>query len=100
MPPAPQADTAGDWLTVANLTGDRTPDMIASTIFMNSNQILYASDGPKKWTPVSDPHLVPFLSYSANAAGKISSKKYEDAIVSYTSLAAGCAKRPRLPTCR
>jgi hypothetical protein len=77
--------TAGDWLTVAHLTGNRTPDMIAATIYLNSNQIVYTSEGPKKWKPVSDPYLVPFLSYyAANAAGKFSSKKYEDALVSYT----------------
>jgi hypothetical protein len=77
--------TAGDWLTVANLTGDRTPDMIAATVYMNSNQVLYVSDGAKSWKPVGDPFLVPFLSYyAANAAGKFSSRKYDDAIVSYT----------------
>ena len=77
--------TAGDWLTVANLTTDRSPDFIAATIFQNSNEVLYVSDGPKKWKPVNDAYLVPFLgSYSANAAGRFTSKKVDDAIVAYT----------------
>jgi hypothetical protein len=76
--------TAGDWLTIANLTGDSHPDMIAATIYQNSNDVVYVSDGPKKWKPVNDAYLVPYLSYySANAAGKFSSKKYDDALVAY-----------------
>jgi hypothetical protein len=77
--------TAGDWLTLANLTGQRTPDMIAATIYMNSNDVIYVSDGRNKWKSVNDAFLVPFLSYyAANAAGKFSSKKVDDALVSYT----------------
>lgn len=80
----PEDKTAGDWLTVANLTGDRHPDMVAATIYENSNAIVFLSDGPKKWKPFTDPRVVPYLSsYSANAAGKFSSKKVADAIVSY-----------------
>jgi hypothetical protein len=82
---APDKQTAGDWLTVADLTGDKRPDMIAANIYMNSNDTIYVSDGPRKWRSIGDPYLVPFLSvYYANAAGKFSSKKYDDAIVSYT----------------
>jgi len=81
---APSAPTAGDWLTVANLTGNRTPEVIAATTYMNSNQTIYVSDGPKKWKSVSDPYLIPYLSmYFASAAGKFTSKKFDDAIVSY-----------------
>jgi len=80
----PQAHTAGDWLTVANLTGDRHPDLIAATIYQNSNEIVFLSDGPKKWKAFTDPRVVPYLSsYTANAAGKFSSKKVDDAVVSY-----------------
>jgi hypothetical protein len=77
--------TAGDWLTIANLTGDGHLDMIAATIYLNSNEVFYLSDGPKKWKLVNDAYLVPYLSYyAANAAGKFTSRKYDDALVSYT----------------
>ncbi len=80
----PNAPTAGDWLTVADLRGNRHADMIAATVYMNSNQTIYVSDGLKKWKSISDPYLVPYLSmYFASAAGKFSSKKWDDAIVSY-----------------
>jgi len=58
--------------------------MVAATIYENSNAIVFLSDGPKKWKPFTDPRVVPYLSsYTANAAGKFSSKKVADAIVSY-----------------
>jgi hypothetical protein len=76
--------TAGDWLTIANLTGDRHPDVIAATIYQNSNQIVFLSNGPKKWKPLTDPRLVPYMSsYNANAAGKFTSKKVDDAVIAY-----------------
>ncbi|HUJ12784.1 MAG TPA: VCBS repeat-containing protein [Vicinamibacterales bacterium] len=77
--------TAGDWLSVGHLTASRVPDVVAATIYQNSNSIVYVSEGPKKWKPVSDPYLIPFLSYyTANATGRFTSKKFDDAIVSYT----------------
>lgn len=79
-----ESRTAGDWLTIADLTGDRHPDMIAASIYMNSNEVVYVNDGPNKWKSITDAHLVPFLSYyAANAAGRFSSKKFDDALVSY-----------------
>jgi hypothetical protein len=60
--------TAGDWLTIANLTDDKHPDMIAATIYQNSNDVVYVSDGPKKWKPVNDAYLLPYLSYYATNA--------------------------------
>jgi VCBS repeat protein len=76
--------TAGDWLTIANLTGDRHPDVIAATIYQNSNQIVFVTDGSRKWKAFTDPKVVPYLSaYNANAAGKFTSKKVDDAIIGY-----------------
>ena len=78
------AKTAGDWLTIANLTGDRHPDIIAATIYQNSNQIVFVTNGSRSWKPITDPKVVPYLSaYTANAAGKFASRKVDDAIVAY-----------------
>jgi hypothetical protein len=79
-----ESHTAGDWMTIANLTGDRHPDIITATIYQNSNEIVFLSDGPKKWKPLTDPKVVPYLSaYNANAAGKFTSKKFDDAVIAY-----------------
>ncbi len=83
---APNQPVGGDWMTVANLTGTKYPDVIGSSIYANSNRIFYLSSGPRNWKLFEDTgYVVPFLSYyGPNAAGKFSSKKVEDAIVSYT----------------
>jgi len=78
--------TGGDYLAVGDVNGDRIPDLIAANIFYNSNATVFLSKGPKKWEPLADPdgNIVPFLGYYfANATGRFSSKKADDAIVSY-----------------
>ncbi|HMC22884.1 MAG TPA: VCBS repeat-containing protein [Thermoanaerobaculia bacterium] len=81
----PQRPVAGDWLTVANLNSDSSPDIIAATIYANSNDTVFLSDGAKKWKPLAaDGYLLPTLGYYyANAAGKFSSKRRDDAIFSF-----------------
>lgn len=81
----PQVPVSGDWLTVADLKGERYPDFIASTIFMNSNATIFLSNGKAQWKPLdASGYLLPYLGYYyANAAGKISSKKRDDALLSY-----------------
>ncbi len=82
---SPERPVAGDWLTLAHLNGNSTPDVIASTIFMGSNDVIFLSDGPKKWRPLAaDPRLLPTLGYYyASTAGKFSTKRRDDAILSY-----------------
>jgi len=81
----PDDRVGGDWLTAANLNGDAYPDFIAATIYMNSKEILFLSDGAKRWVPAAaDDSLIPTLGYYyANTAGKFTSKTRDDAIVSY-----------------
>ena len=58
--------------------------MITATIYQNSNQIVFVTDGARKWKAITDPKVIPYLSaYNANAAEKFTSKKVNDAIVSY-----------------
>jgi len=82
---ASERPVAGDWLTVAHLNGDSAPDVIASSIYMNSNDVIFLSDGTKKWKPLAaDARLIPTLGYYyANTAGKFTSKKRDDALLSY-----------------
>lgn len=75
----------GDWLSTGNFNDDKYPDFIGASVFYNGPNILYVSDGPKKFKLVGGyGKLIPYYSYHyANAAGHFSSKKLDDAIISY-----------------
>ncbi len=76
----------GDYLSIGNFTGKKYPDIVAGSVYFGSPDIIYLSDSPTKWQKL-DPKVgavVPFLSfYLASTTGKFSSRKTDDAIVSY-----------------
>jgi hypothetical protein len=73
----------GDWLGVGNFNGDAYPDFIGSSVYFNGSDILWMSDGPRKWKSASA-GLIPLLSYHfANAVGHFTSKKLDDVILSF-----------------
>lgn len=76
---------AGDWLTVANLDGNKYLDIVASSLFFGSMDIIQRGTGKLQWESVpSDGHVIPSLAYYfANAAGRFTSAKSEDALVAY-----------------
>jgi hypothetical protein len=81
---APGLSVGGDWLAVGNFNGDKIPDFFGASVFFNGVQSLYMSDGPDRWTPTGANTLVKPLSYHfATAAGKFSSKKLDDVLISY-----------------
>jgi len=81
---APGIPVAGDWLATGNFNGDRIPDFIGASVYFNGVQNLYMSDGPNRWNATGSGTLIKPLGYHfAVAAGKFSSKKLDDAIVSY-----------------
>lgn len=74
----------GDWLTVAKFNNDSYPDFVAASVYFNGSDILWASTGKAQWRNVGSGTLVPLQSiYFANTAGHFSSKKLDDAVVSY-----------------
>ena len=82
----PERPFGGDWLAVGNFNGDGRPDFFGASIYYNSPYIGYMSSGPRQWKPLSekDGMLIPYVSYYfANTVGKFSSKKLDDAIISY-----------------
>jgi len=80
----PGTPVAGDWLAVGNFNGDKIPDFIGASVYFNGVQNLYLSDGPNRWKGTGAGTLIKGLAYHfAVAAGKFSSKKLDDAIVSY-----------------
>lgn len=77
----PLRTVAGDWLTTGDLNGDRRPDIIGSTTFFHSPDIIYLNDGGKKWKPFGRGWL-PFRAYYGGVtAGPFTSKKKDDAII-------------------
>lgn len=82
---APDVKIGGDWLTLANLNGDKYPDIIASSVFFGGVETVHLSTGPRAWkTVASDGDLIPSLSYYfASAALRPARSKTDDAIISY-----------------
>ncbi len=83
---AVQTRVGGDYLAVGSFGSDKYPDVIAGSIYQGSPDVLYLANGPKKWTKLDSKvgSIIPFLSfYLASGAGKFSSKKTDDAILSY-----------------
>jgi FG-GAP-like repeat len=81
----PSIKTGGDWLTTGNFNGDKIPDFFLGSIFYGSWDVAFLSKGPKKWEPVpSNGDIIPSRAYYfASAAGKISSKTRDDAVISF-----------------
>lgn len=78
----------GDWLSAGKFNDDKYPDFLAASIYYNGPNILWLSTGQKKFANVggSGKLLPAFSYYYANAAGRFSSKKLDDAIVSYVRM--------------
>lgn len=77
----------GDDLAVGNFNGDAYPDFVGSSVFFQASELIYLSDGPKKWEPISynmDGSIVPFLSYYYGlTTGHFTSKKLDDIVMSF-----------------
>ena len=83
---SPQMRVGGDYLSVANFSGGKYPDVVAGSIYQGSPDIIYLSNGPKQWSKLDSKvgTVIPFMSfYLASAAGKFTSKKTDDVILSY-----------------
>ncbi len=78
----------GDWLSTGKFNDDKYPDFLAASIYYNGPNILWLSTGQKKFANVGGGgKLLPAFSYYyANAAGRFSSKKLDDGIVSYVRM--------------
>lgn len=96
----PQTRVGGDYLSVANLTGDKYPDVVAGSIYQGSPDIIYLNVGGKQWTKLDSKvgTVVPFLSfYLASAAGRFTSKKSDDVILSYVRFWPGDVNEKLIP---
>lgn len=80
---------AGDYLSIGDFNGDKRMDVATANIYQGSPATMFLGQAGTKWAPL-DPQMgriIPFLSYYyANAAGKFTSTKRDDAIVSYVRI--------------
>lgn len=82
---AEDQDFAGDTLAVGNFNGDRYPDFAGGSIFYQSAQLLWVSEGPQKWraAKTEDAIIGPFSSYHGVTTAHFSSKRLDDAVLAY-----------------
>lgn len=81
-----EVPVAGDWMSIGHFSGGKAPEFVTANIFFNSGDTIFLAGAPKQWKSIATPenNLSPYLSYySANAVGKFSTPKRDDAIVSY-----------------
>lgn len=77
---------AGDWMSIGHFSGAKAPEFVTANIFFNSGDTIFLAGAPKQWKSIATPenNLSPYLSYyGANATGRFSKDKRDDAIVSY-----------------
>ncbi len=79
------SQVAGDYLAVGNFNRDKVPDFVAGSIYFGSTDNLFLSTkGKLKWT--EPPASIRPAGYTfAVGAGRFSSKKIDDAIMSYVA---------------
>lgn len=79
----PNRVVSGDWLAAANLNGDRVPDFVGSSISFHGTDLIWLSEGPRKWKAFGRDFL-PFWSYYfAVTTGKFTGRKTDDAVLSF-----------------
>ena len=92
------AKLGGEWLSEGNFNGDSYPDFLASSVYYGSMDVVYLSSGAKKWKKLeSTGELLPSMAYYfANTAGHFSSRRRDDAILSYIRYWPGDANPSRV----
>jgi len=76
---------AGDTLAIGNFNGDRYPDLVGGSIFYQSPELLWVSDGPLKWRLAkTDNAIISSMSnHNGVTTGHFSSKRLDDAVLAY-----------------
>lgn len=75
----------GDWLSAGKFNDDNYPDFVGASIYFNGPNIFHLSDGPKKYagSAANGKATLYYSYYYANTVGHFTSKKLDDAIVSF-----------------
>jgi len=90
----------GDYLAAGKFNDDKIPDFVTGSVFFQGTELIYRSAGEGKWeTLKSDGDIVPYLAYYYGvAAGPITSKKYDDVVMSYVRIWPGDVNPSDVPT--
>jgi len=82
---APGVKTGADWLSAGQFNDDGRTDFVTGSIYLGSRDIFYLSKGANEWAHLENTEdLIPWgASFYGNAVGKITSKKRDDAVISY-----------------
>jgi hypothetical protein len=98
----PVSRFGGDWMSTGNFNGDEYPDFVGASIFFNGADIMWLSNGLKKWQPVrnsSTDLVVPYISYyGANTVGRFSKMKTDEIAVAYSRFWPGDLDPHLVPT--
>jgi hypothetical protein len=83
----PGVKTGADWLSAGQFNEAGRTDFVLGSIYLGSRDIFYLSKGSNEWAVLENVQardLIPWGAYFyGNAAGKITSRKRDDAIISY-----------------
>ena len=83
----PGVKTGADWLSAGQFNEDGRTDFVLGSIYLGSRDIFYLSKGSNEWAVLENVQardLIPWgAGFYANATGKITSGKRDDAIISY-----------------
>jgi hypothetical protein len=77
--------TGGDWLSAGHFFEEGRTDFLIGSVYLGSRDVVYLGKGPDEWARLENMEdLIPWGAYFyGNAAGKITSKTHDDAIISY-----------------
>lgn len=73
----------GDWLTAADLNGDKYPDFVGASVFFNSPDTIYMSTKKLAWKEIGRGWLPFYSMYWAMSAGKFYQSKTDQVAVSF-----------------
>lgn len=76
---------AGDSLAIGNFNGDAYPDFVGGSVYFQAGDLIYVSEGKKKWKQLESDVIVPTLaSYYGVTTGHFTSRKLDDAVVTFS----------------
>jgi hypothetical protein len=81
----PGVTTGADWLSAGQFNEDGRTDFVLGSIYLGSRDIFYLGKGPNQWARLENKDdLIPWgADFYANATGRITSKRHDDAVISY-----------------
>ena len=77
-------ELAGDWLAVGKFNDDKYPDFAGSSIIFQATDLIYLSDGKRKWKSFGRGWLPFYSYYGALTAGNFTTKKRDDLLMAYS----------------